>query len=526
MLDSLTSGLVDLYGLALVSNVLSPNNNCTVLYIPLGFLMFSPLSQPLVFTDSVIANQPFVTKTFITVDNPATEKLLTSVSCVDDAGIEHAVQSAELGFGTLKSMHSQARSDLLMRWYQLVIDHIDALAEIMTLEQGKPLAEAKGEVIYGAEFIRWFAEECKRSYGQQIPSNNNHQQLSTIRQPIGVVLAITPWNFPIAMITRKVAPAIAAGCSVILKPSELTPLSALALAHLAIRAGFPKGAFNVLLTDDAPSLVSKLLADHRVKKVTFTGSTQVGRILLAQAANTVKRTSMELGGNAPFIVFDSANLDQAVDGLIKSKFRNAGQACVATNRVLLDASIAEDFTAKLLTKVATLKIGNGLANDTDLGPLINQAAKLRLVATIEQAICDGASWVFGETAFAEAKCSKDNFLPVVVLGNINQDMAIFQQELFGPVVLLSQFESEQQAIELANSTEYGLAAYFYSQNINQVHRVAESLAFGMVGINEGLISNAIAPFGGIKQSGLGREGGQAGLDEYLQQKYLCLNIKD
>ncbi|OUL57139.1 NAD-dependent succinate-semialdehyde dehydrogenase [Pseudoalteromonas ulvae] len=482
------------------------------------------VSQRLIQTNSIIANQAYTSdKTFAVMD-PATDKCVANVSSVDTRGIELALESAQLAFEQLKAMNSQARSDLLMRWYQLVIANSEALAELMTLEQGKPLAEAKGEVAYGAEFIRWFAEEAKRSYGQNIPSNNQHQRLSTIKQPIGVVLGITPWNFPIAMVTRKVAPAIAAGCSFILKPSELTPLSALALAHLAIEAGFPSGAFNVVLTQDAPSVVEQLLSDERVKKVTFTGSTQIGKILLAQAAASVKRTSMELGGNAPFIVFESAMLSKAITGLVASKFRNAGQTCVATNRVLVAESIYSTFIAQLLPEVAKLKVGSGFDPMHQVGPLITASAKQRLIESVEQAIIQGGTFLLGQAEFERAKEQTDNFFPVVVLGGITPQMAIYHQELFGPVVLLSTFEDERQALTMANETDYGLAAYFYSENINQIQRVSERLDFGMVGINEGLISNPIAPFGGVKQSGIGREGGQIGLDEYLQVKYLCLNI--
>ena len=484
----------------------------------------SNLCLPLIYTDSVIANQAYrSTKNFAVLD-PATDELVTHVSSVDNQGIQLALESAQLAFEQLKAMPTQTRSELLMRWYQLVIDNTDALAEIMTHEQGKPLAEARGEVAYGAEFIRWFAEEAKRSYGQMIPSNNQHQRLSTIKQPVGVVLGVTPWNFPIAMITRKVAPAIAAGCSFILKPSELTPLSALALAHLAIEAGFPSGALNVLLTQDAPYVVEQLLSDSRVKKVTFTGSTQVGKVLLQHAAASVKRTSMELGGNAPFIVFDSAAISKAISGLMASKFRNAGQTCVATNRVLVAESIYSTFVAQLLAEVVQLKVGSGFDPANHVGPLITLSAKQRLIATVDQAIAQGGLFLFGEAEFEQAKQQADNFFPVVVLGNITPKMAIYHQELFGPVVLLSTFESEAQALAMANETDYGLAAYFYTENINQMQRVSEGLDFGMVGINEGLISNPIAPFGGVKHSGIGREGGQMGLDEYLQVKYLCLNI--
>lgn len=486
--------------------------------------MSFPLNQHLKYTDSIIANQTYRSAKIFAVIDPATDELVTHVSSVDNQGILLALESAQSAFEQLKVMPTQARSELLMRWYQLVVDNTDALAEIMTLEQGKPLAEARGEVAYGAEFIRWFAEEAKRSYGQVIPSNNQHQRLSTIKQPVGVVLGITPWNFPIAMITRKVAPAIAAGCSFILKPSELTPLSALSLAHLAIEAGFPSGALNVVLTQDAPSVVEQLLNDRRVKKVTFTGSTQVGKVLLQQAAASVKRVSMELGGNAPFIVFESAAISKAISGLMASKFRNAGQTCVATNRVLVAKSIYTEFLKQLLSEVAKLRVGSGFEPSNHIGPLISKAAKQRLISTVEQALNEGACFVFGQAEFEQAKQRADNFFPVVVLGNITPNMAIYHQELFGPVVLLSTFESEDHALAMANETDYGLAAYFYTENINQMQRVSEGLDFGMVGINEGLISNPIAPFGGVKHSGIGREGGQMGLDEYLQVKYQCLNI--
>ncbi|MCF6145969.1 succinate-semialdehyde dehydrogenase / glutarate-semialdehyde dehydrogenase [Pseudoalteromonas mariniglutinosa NCIMB 1770] len=440
------------------------------------------------------------------------------VSDIDDDGVNKAINAAHGAFVKLKATNATTRSEVLMRWYELVMQHKQVLAELMTKEQGKPLKEAQGEVDYGAGFIKWYAEQAKRSYGDVIPATDDNHRLTSFKQPIGVVAGITPWNFPIAMVTRKVAPAYAAGCSFVLKPSEHTPLCALALAYLADQAGFEKGAFNVLLSENA-KMVGKILTEsNTVRKFTFTGSTGVGKQLLTQCASTIKRTSMELGGNAPFIIFDNADLDEAVTGLMGAKFRNAGQTCVAANRIFVQRSILDKVLKKLAVQVAALKVGNGIAEDTDIGPLIYPKAKQKVQELVADAITKGAS-VIGDD-----KDLGGNFQAPLILTGVTSAMDIYHQEVFGPVASIIPFDEEAEVLAMANDVPYGLAAYFYSQDIKQVYRVSEALEYGMVGINEGLISNPVAPFGGVKQSGLGREGGHQGLDEYLEEKYVCMKI--
>ncbi|WP_199460995.1 NAD-dependent succinate-semialdehyde dehydrogenase [Vibrio owensii] len=452
----------------------------------------------------------------IAVINPATEQELIRLkpSSLDelDAQIE-ACKSAQVEWAKLSA---KARSASLRKWFQLLVEHTEDIANIITLEQGKPLTESRGEVAYGASFVEWFAEEAKRAYGEVIPAPAVDRRLSTIKQPVGVCAAITPWNFPIAMITRKAAPALAAGCGMIIKPSELTPLTALAVVELAHQAGIPKALLSTVVSEQAAEFGLVLSTDPRIKKISFTGSTRVGKILMKQASDTVKAASMELGGNAPFIVFDDADLDAAANGLIASKFRNAGQTCVCTNRLYVHQSVKEAFLAKLLDKAAGLTVGNGLDENTTLGPVITMASKHRLEAVIEQAVQEGA------VMLNQPQKRSGRFMEPVILDNVEQNMAIVQQELFGPVLPVISFEDDEQVLSMANDTEYGLACYFYTDSLKRIIKFSEGLEYGMVGVNEGIISTEVAPFGGIKESGIGREGAKQGMDEYLETKYICL----
>ena len=472
----------------------------------------------LLFSDSFINGEFYSTGSHFDIIDPATEQSITSVSDIDQAGVKLAINAAHGAFIKLKSTNASTRSNVLMRWYELVMQHKQTLAELMTKEQGKPLKEAQGEVEYGAGFIKWYAEQAKRSYGELIPATDDNHRLSSFKQPIGVVAGITPWNFPIAMVTRKVAPAYAAGCSFVLKPSEHTPLCALALAYLADQAGFEKGAFNVLLSENAKMVGELLTGSELVRKFTFTGSTGVGKQLLAQCAPTIKRTSMELGGNAPFIIFGNADLDDAVTGLMGAKFRNGGQTCVAANRIFVQRSVLDKVLTKLAEKVAALKVANGFEADTDIGPLIYPKAKQKVQELVADALTKGASKIGDDQDLG------GNFQAPLILTGVTSEMDIYHQEVFGPVASIIAFDDEAEVLAMANDVPYGLAAYFYSQDIKQVYRVSEALEYGMVGINEGLISNPVAPFGGVKQSGLGREGGHQGLDEYLEEKYVCMKI--
>ncbi|HEX5310492.1 NAD-dependent succinate-semialdehyde dehydrogenase [Aquabacterium sp.] len=452
------------------------------------------------------------------VHNPADGDLLAEVPDMGAAETTRAIAAAEAALAAWRQRTAQDRATLLRRWFDLIHTHREDLARLMTLEQGKPLAEARGEVNYGASFIEWFAEEGKRVAGEVIPAPSPDKRLVVIRQGIGVVAAITPWNFPIAMITRKVAPALAAGCTIVVKPAEATPLCALALAELAHRAGIPAGVLNVVTTA-RPALVGQVLtASPTVRKLSFTGSTAVGKQLMAQCAATVKRLSLELGGNAPFIVFDDADLDAAVRGALASKYRNAGQTCVCANRLLVHDKVYDAFTAKLVAAVAALKVGHGLAPDTQLGPLINAAAVDKVDALVQDAIRLGAQVALGGTRHALG----GHFYAPTVLTHVTPQMRLAQEEIFGPVAPIFRFHTDDEAVQLANDTRSGLAAYFYARDIGRVWRVAEQLEYGMVGINEGLISNEMAPFGGVKESGIGREGSRHGIEEYLQLKYLCL----
>lgn len=450
--------------------------------------------------------------------NPATGEKVGEVPDLSAEEASAAVEAADRAFDGWRKTTAKQRCSLLRRWYELIMDNQEALAQILTKEQGKPLSEARGEVAYGASFAEWFGEEAKRTYGDHIPSPSPNNRLITILQPVGVVAAITPWNFPVAMITRKIAPALAAGCTVVLKPAEDTPLCALALAELADQAGFPAGVVNIVTTSDPVSVGDTLTSHPLVRKVSFTGSTPVGRHILRQAAGTVKKVSMELGGNAPFIIFDDADLDEAIKGVLISKYRNAGQTCVCTNRIYVQRDIKDQFVERFKTEVAKLKVGNGVDANTEIGPLINARAVDRVESVVRHAQEQGAELLYG----GSRDDAGELFFQPTLLGNVDESMEIANQELFGPVSTLFVFDDEAEVIERANATPFGLAAYFYSRDIGRCWRVAEELEYGIVGINEGIISNEVAPFGGVKESGMGREGSRHGIDDYLEIKYLCM----
>ncbi|CDT75951.1 Succinate-semialdehyde dehydrogenase (NADP+) [Vibrio coralliirubri] len=455
----------------------------------------------------------------VAVTNPATGELIGHAPVSSETELASAIERAHLAQKEWAKVPAKSRAASLHRWHQLIIENKEDLARIMTIEQGKPLAEAAGEVVYGASFIEWFAEEAKRTYGDSIPSTVAGKRLVTIKQPIGVACAITPWNFPVAMITRKAAPALAAGCSFVVKPSDETPLSAFAVVELAYQAGIPKDLLQVVL-GDSPEQIGELFTSHPlIKKISFTGSTRVGSILMAQAAKGIKRTSMELGGNAPFIVFDDADIDAAVQGAMVSKFRNAGQTCVCANRFYVHSKVYDEFVAKFDQAVQQLKVGNGLDEGVTIGPVVSQNAKNNIQALIDRAVEQGA------TPVTQTQELDGLFLQPVILKDVKHSMDIVQQEIFGPVAPVMKFDTDEELIEMANDTIYGLASYFYSQNIHRVWQVAEALEYGMVGINDGLISTEVAPFGGVKQSGIGREGAKEGIDEYMDIKYLCFGGK-
>ncbi|MBX4898975.1 MULTISPECIES: NAD-dependent succinate-semialdehyde dehydrogenase [Rhizobium] len=455
----------------------------------------------------------------IAVKNPATGEIVGTVPSLEAADIEQAVVAAEMAFRSWSALSAKERAAVLLRWFYLIIENADDLAALITAEQGKPLSEAKGEMLYAASFIEWFAEEAKRVYGDIIPPPTTDKRILVFKQPIGVCAAITPWNFPAAMITRKAAPALAAGCTMVVKPAEQTPLTALALGVLAEQAGIPAGALQIV-TGKAREIGKVLTESDIVKKLSFTGSTEVGRILMAQSAPTIKKLSMELGGNAPFIVFDDADLDAAVDGAVTSKYRNAGQTCVCTNRIYVQSGVYDVFAEKLAAKVSALKVGEGTQVDVTIGPLIDAGAIARIENHISDAIAKGAKVVAG----GKRHSLGGTFFEPTVLTGATQAMKIAREETFGPVAPLFRFETEEEALAMANDTEFGLAAYFYTENIRRTWRVAEALEYGMVGHNTGQISNEVAPFGGVKQSGLGREGSRYGIDDYLEIKYLCSAI--
>jgi succinate-semialdehyde dehydrogenase/glutarate-semialdehyde dehydrogenase len=455
------------------------------------------------------------------VNDPATGRELAQVPNLGRADAQEAIAAAANALNAWKTKPAKERAAVLVRWQQLLVKHADDLARLMTAEQGKPLAEARGEVVYGASFLDWFAEEGKRVYGETIPTTDPTKRYLVLKQAVGVCAAITPWNFPLAMITRKVAPALAAGCTVIIKPAEATPLTALAAAELAQQAGMPAGVLNVLTADAAQSIeIGQVLCESDVvRHLSFTGSTEVGRILMKQCAPTVKKLSLELGGNAPFIVFDDADLDSAVDGALASKYRNAGQTCVCANRIYVQAGVYDAFLEKLAAKVTALKTGNGFESGINVGPLIDEAALQKVEAHVADAIALGAKLLAGGKRLAT---EAGHFFEPTLLADATPQMLCSREETFGPVAPVFKFQTEAEAITLANSTEFGLASYFYSRDIGRIFRVGEALEYGMVGVNTGLISTAEVPFGGVKQSGLGREGGRQGIEDYVEVKYLCL----
>lgn len=473
----------------------------------------------------LIFNQAYINGKFVPaksgnefeVLNKATGEVIAKVA---DAGVEDtkiAIDAADKALGPWKSRTAKERGAILRKWYDLMMENQEVLAELLSMEQGKSLAESRGEIAYGASFIEWFSEEGKRAYGHTIPTVANNRRFVVIKQPIGVVAAVTPWNFPNAMITRKVGPALACGCTVVLKPAPETPLSALAIAHLGEIAGIPAGVFNIVPGNDAVGIGKALCESDIVKKLTFTGSTRVGKILMEQCAGTVKKLSLELGGNAPFLVFDDADLDAAVEGAMIAKFRNSGQTCVCANRIYVQENVYDAFCQKFTNAVKSLVVGPYTNSQSNQGPLISKAAVNKVTDHIEDAKSKGAKILTGGKAHELGGL----FFTPTIISNVTQEMKVAREETFGPLAPIFKFKTEQEAIEMANATEFGLASYFYSRDIGRIYRVAEALETGMVGINEGLISNEVVPFGGIKQSGLGREGSSYGLDEYMELKYLC-----
>ena len=453
----------------------------------------------------------------IDVTNPATGEVLGTIPNMGTAETRRAIEAANAAWAGWRKKTAKERANILRKLFNLMMENQEDLAVLMTAEQGKPLAEAKGEIAYAASFIEWFAEEGKRTYGDVIPAHQPDKRIVVTKEPIGVVAAITPWNFPSAMITRKSGPALAAGCPIVLKPATQTPFSALALAELGHRAGLPAGVFNVV-TGSATQIGGEMTGNPIVRKLTFTGSTQIGKILLEQCAKTVKKTSMELGGNAPFIVFDDADLDAAVEGAIMSKYRNTGQTCVCANRILVQDSVYDAFAAKLTAAVAKLKVGDGLKGETQQGPLIDMKAVEKVEEHIADAVKKGAKVVAGGKRHALGH----SFFEPTILVNVTTDMAVTREETFGPVAPLFRFKTEEEAIKLANDTEFGLAAYFYARDLGRVWRVADAIETGIVGINTGIISTEVAPFGGVKESGLGREGSKYGIEDFLEVKYMCM----
>ena len=482
----------------------------------------SPLSllndPSLLKTDALINGEWLAGGARFDVNDPATGLKLADVGNLSGLDATKAIASAHAALPAWRSKTGKERHAILLKWFQLIMANQDDIGRILTSEQGKPYAEAKGEVAYGASFVEWFAEEAKRVNGEVLPQFDNNRRLMVLKQPIGVCAAITPWNFPIAMITRKVAPALAAGCTVVIKPAELTPLTALAVAELAIRAGVPAGVLNVLTADSDNSIaIGKVFcASPIVSHISFTGSTEVGRILMAQSAPTVKKLALELGGNAPFIVFDDADVDSAVEGAMASKYRNAGQTCVCANRIYVQDGVYDAFVNKFAAKVSALKVGNGFEDGVVQGPLIEPAAVEKVERHIADALAKGGKLLAG------GKKLQGQFMQPTLIGDATADMLCAREETFGPFAPVFRFKTDQEAIDAANNTEFGLASYFYSRDVGRIFRVAEALEYGMVGINAGVIATEHVPFGGVKQSGLGREGSRHGMDEYLELKYLCL----
>jgi len=454
------------------------------------------------------------------VDNPANGQVIAQVANLDASHAQAAIKAADKAYKGWRARTGKERANILRRWFDLIIANTEDLAQLMTLEQGKPIAESRGEIAYGGSFVEWFAEQAKRVTGDIMASPNPANRMLVMREPIGVCAAITPWNFPNAMITRKVAPALAAGCTVVLKPAEQTPLSALALAELAERAGIPAGVLNIITADSDRSIAigKELCASPIVKKLTFTGSTAVGRILMQQSAPTIKKLSLELGGHAPFIVFDDADVDAAVEGAMIAKYRNAGQTCVCTNRIYVHEAVHDQFIEKFAAKVGALQVGDGFADKVAQGPLIDEAAVAKVQEHVKDALAKGAKVAVG----GQAHELGGRYFQPTVLADIQEDMLCMREETFGPLAPVIKFKDEAHVIELANNTEYGLASYFYSRDVGRIFRVAEALEYGMVGVNTGLISNEVAPFGGVKQSGLGREGSIYGMDDFMEMKYVCL----
>lgn len=471
-------------------------------------------------SDALINGQwlPALSQARFSVQDPSNGQHLTDVANLGPDEAQQAIDAANAAWPAWRSKTAKERSQILRRWFDLLIAHQDDLARIMTAEQGKPFSEAKGEVAYGASFVEWFAEEAKRLNGETLPQFDNNRRLLVIRQPIGVCVAITPWNFPLAMMTRKLAPALAAGCTVVIKPAELTPLTALAAAELACRAGMPAGVLNVVTADSQNSIeVGKLFcASDVVRHISFTGSTEVGRILMAQSASTVKKLSLELGGNAPFIVFDDADIASAVEGAIASKFRNAGQTCVCANRFYVQDGVYEEFVARFADAVRTLTVGNGFEKGVTQGPLIEQAAVHKVQQHVADALAKGGRLVQG------GKQLSGQFFEPTVIADASADMLCAREETFGPFAPVFRFSTELEAIDAANNTEFGLASYFYTRDVGRIFRVGEALEYGMVGVNVGILATEHVPFGGVKQSGLGREGSHHGIDDYVEIKYLCL----
>lgn len=479
---------------------------------------------------NLFQQKPFIGGIFVelkkvskfSVFNPFNNEQIAKIANCGNQEVDLAIKEAEIAFKKWRDFTGLERSVILRRWYELLLENKEDLAKILTLEQGKPLEEARGEIMYGASFVEWFAEEAKRIYGDTIPGHQNNKRLLVIKQPIGVVAAITPWNFPMAMITRKVAPALAAGCTVVIKPSELTPLSALALAVLAKDAGIPSGVLNVITTNNASEVGKVLTSSKIVKKLSFTGSTPVGKLLMEQCSKTVKKVSMELGGNAPFIVFNDADIDKAVEGAIASKYRNAGQTCVCANRIFIQKDVYDEFSRKFHSEIIKQKVGNGMEDDVVIGPLIEEKAMKFVENIVEDAVNKGGKILCGGKRLGDVK---DSLLyEATIITSATSNMKVFSEEIFGPIAPIFSFETEDEVIELANQTSSGLASYFYGKDHSRIWRVAEALEYGMVGINTGMISTTLAPFGGIKESGFGREGSKYGIDDYVNLKYLCWEI--
>ena len=478
------------------------------------------LRDPALFRQQCYVNGEWIDakdRATLDVDNPASGDAIGTVPALGAEQTRAAIEAADAAWGPWRSRPAKQRANLMRRWFELMMEHQEDLAVLMTTEQGKPLGESRGEIAYAASFVEWFAEEGKRVYGDVIDHPLPGKRIVVLKQPIGVVASITPWNFPAAMITRKCAPALAAGCPVVIRPASQTPFSALALADLADRAGIPRGVINVITGPSGP-MGAELTSNPTVRKLSFTGSTEVGKLLMSQCASTVKKVSLELGGNAPFIVFDDADLDAAVAGAMASKYRNAGQTCVCANRILVQDGIHDAFAEKMAASVRTLEVGNGLEDGTQQGPLID----MRAVEKVEEHIADATSKGAAVAAGGARHSLGGRFFQPTLLTGVTTAMAVAREETFGPVAPLFRFATEDEAIRLANDTEFGLAAYFYSRDIGRIWRVSEGLEYGIVGVNEGIISNEVAPFGGVKESGIGREGSKYGMDDFVEIKYLCM----